>query len=389
MERRGHLKVNPDEADVVKLVFDTFLQEENLTRTAIALNARGIQLPRRRRTGSINIDMVHNILRNKSYAGIRKYKARVGQQSGEAKAVWEPIIAQEKFEMVQAMLDRNRHHKRSYLDQRYPYTLSGICFCATCSDRMSGKSAHSKGKDKVPYYEHSGLTKRQYVPDEKILRCDPPRIPAVKLEPLVWQEVKRFLNIEAVADQCLTIAKVLKPDHQIRTDEDHFRKQLQANERQMDALADRIARLPKNVDEQVFLSLMAKLQDEKKVIERKLVEFNKSKPAQEAAIDYDNFAQFAAHLKELLTKADTHPDIRSAIIRQLVHRIEVTTTGFTIEFYVSKTDITREPAPSGSPFSPSPVLAVLNGAQPTKSLDTHGLEVDLGEIINDFAVRVS
>lgn len=287
------------------------------------------------------MDTVHNILRRKSYVGIRQFSSRDGKK-GESPAVWQPIISSEKFNMAQAILDRNRHHKRGYLSQRYPYTLSGICFCKTCGDRLSGKSAHSKGKNKFPYYEHSLNTRRQATVDQRIITCDPPRVPAGLIEPLVWQEVKRFLCNEDIASQVMTIAQVMRPNDHMRADEDRLRKQLLTSERQIEALVERIARLPKEVDERTFLNQLTKLQDEKRITEIKLAEYRSRPPEQTGAIEYDNFAGFAINLLELMNYANNHGDIQAAIIRHLVHRINVSSTGFEIVFFNGKTHVAKE-----------------------------------------------
>lgn len=220
---------------------------------------------------------------------------------------------------------------------------------------MSGKSANSRGT-KVPYYEHACFTKRRSA-EEKATLCQPCRIRAKLIEPLVWEEVKRFLCIEDVTKQVLSIAKALKPDDKAPIEEERLRKKMQVIEGQTEVLAERIARLPKNVDERVFLNQMAKLQKEKSAIEIKLVEFS-NRPQQEAAIEYDSFVKFTEHLRELISQADTSLEVQAAIIRKLVHRIEVSPAGFDIDFYVGKTHITRELGPN--PGSPS--LSLVEGS---------------------------
>lgn len=57
---------------------------------------------------------------------------------------------------------------------------------------MSGKSAHGNG-GKIAYYEHSWATKTQSCLSKKVLSCEPHRILAKKIEPVVWADVKRLL----------------------------------------------------------------------------------------------------------------------------------------------------------------------------------------------------
>lgn len=149
----------------MKLTYETFLKEVTLAGTAKYLNAKGYTLPRKVlgggsiRASMFKIDQVHKVLRNKAYIGVRVFSSKGGSED-EVKAVWPAIIDIETFDRVQALLTKNRHRKRTHLDQRYPFTLSGVCFCAACGDRMSGKSAHGRTM-KVPYYEHAWATKNQ------------------------------------------------------------------------------------------------------------------------------------------------------------------------------------------------------------------------------------
>lgn len=343
-DRPGHLKSVPDEAEIVREVFATFLKQEILAKTAKAINEKGITVPRtprsggKPRTGIFRIDMVHAILRNKAYIGLRTYQTKEGAE--ECKAMWEPIVSTEIFEKAQGMLEKNRYRKRSHLDKRYPFTLSGICYCKTCGDRMSGKSAHGRTR-KVPYYEHAWATKHQAALLKKINKCDPHRLQAEKIEPLVWQEVKRFLSIEEMTKRMLAAAEQLRPQDERKAEEEKLRKKAQALDLQMEALAERIARLPKGVDERVFMNQMAKLQEAKNAADTALGEIANRAPTEEV-VAYNDFVTFTAHLRELVKKANHQPEIQAAIIKKLVHRIEVTPNGFEMEFYVGKNRIKRE-----------------------------------------------
>ena len=228
-EKPGHLKVVPDEAEVVQEVFKTFLKQETLAKTAKSMNEKGITFPRmprgggKPRTGIFRIDMVHTIVRSKAYIGVRTFQTREGME--ECKAMWEPIVTNEVFGKAQEMLSKNRYRKRSHLDLRYPFTLSGICFCKTCGDRMSGKSAHGRSR-KIPYYEHAWATKHQAALSKKINKCDPHRLQAEKIEPLVWQEVKRFLSVEEMTKQMLVIAENMRPKDERKSEEAKLRKKV-------------------------------------------------------------------------------------------------------------------------------------------------------------------
>lgn len=227
---------------------------------------------------------------------------------------------------------------------------------------MSGKSAHGRTR-KVPYYEHAWATKHQAALSRRINQCDPHRIQAEKIEPMVWQEVKRFLVNEDVTRHLLAIAESMKPENAARTEEEKAEKKVEAIQNQMEALAERIARLPKGIDERVFLDQMRKLQEARTIAEAALVEI-RNKPQAEDVVAYGDFVKFTAGLREGLAKADTRPEIQAEVIRKLVHRVEVTPKGFEIEFFVGAQKIKRELGSNpGSLAAPDAHNADMSGAK--------------------------
>ncbi len=112
-QRTGGLIVIPDEAEIVKTVFNVFLQEETLANTARRLNEMNIEFSRtprgggKSRTGMFRIDMVHKIIKNKTYIGVRVFKTKSGNE--ETKGIWQPVVDPEIFQKAQEMLEKNRY----------------------------------------------------------------------------------------------------------------------------------------------------------------------------------------------------------------------------------------------------------------------------------------
>jgi site-specific DNA recombinase len=345
-ERSGHLRVVEEEAELVRLIFRFFLQEETLARTAKFLNAKGFTIPRRMigggqpRAAIVKLDMVRNTLRNKAYVGIRTYCNKDGATE-ETKACWPAIIDFNTFERAQKLLTKNRYRKRSHLNLRYPYTLSGILFCAECGHRMNGKSAHGNG-GKIPYYEHTWLSKHQSSQTRKLKKCTVHRLQAKKIEPLVWKEVKAFLTDPKVMKKAFEIASQIKPADESQTEIDKLNRKLLTNKGQIEALAERIARLPKNVDERPILEQMAKLQKTKLNFENKLLELQNSARQFDTPVFPETFQQFAVSFGSKLKKADKQPELQAAVTRKVVHRIEICTNGFDIHFHVGQEHYGRE-----------------------------------------------
>lgn len=379
-EKNGNLKVVPEHAEVIRQVFKTFLKEETLAKTAKSLNELKIELPPtvtgRGRSGIFQLDMVHHILRNKAYAGLRAFKTKEGEEEA-VKAAWSAIVDEDTFEKTQKLLSKNRYIKRSHLDQRYPYTLSGVCYCKFCGDRMSGKSAHGRN-GKVGYYEHNKKSKHQAALLPRQKQCDPFRVQAVKLEPEVWRKVKSFLLNEEVTREILAVAKSASPENEKQNEKEQFKKKAKATENQMEALVERISRLPKGVDDALFMRQLEKLQKTKNELTEKLLQMEHAAPS-DNVIPFEDFAKFTEYLRSLLRDADSKPELQMAIVKKLVNRIEITSKGFEIEFFVGKERLRRElraSAPGSADFRQSQPLEKFFSISGSRRLTNGGRDRD-------------
>lgn len=344
--RPGNLAIVPEEAELVKLVFDTFIVEETLANTAKRLNRDEVSFPRARGSsgrprGRIwQINMLWTMLKNKSYIGVRVFSDKKGGKN-EVKASWEPIIDIDTFERVGRMLAKNRNHKRTHGASRYPYTLSGSIFCKTCGHRLAGRSAHG-ATTKVAYYEHTHNRKLQANLSRRVNICTSHhRIRATLIEPLVWMDVKEFLTSESFAMDLLTKAKVRSP---VDTNKER-RVKLEATGKklvaQVEALAERIGVLPRGLDPAALYMQLEKLQASR---DRIMEELSKE-VAQEVSDEYvslESLQEFTKGLRAMLDKGDQNPEIQAAIMRKIVHKIEVLPDGYEIFYHAGLNHYEKE-----------------------------------------------
>ena len=344
-ERAGYLLIDPATVEMVRFAFQSFLRHETLAATTKFLNSKEIKLPRRVygggsiRESKFTIDALYRLLRNKAYVGIRVYNTKNGAE--EVPAVWDPIVDADTFERANRLLKKNRHHKRTHADQRYPYTLSGLVFCDHCQGRMSGKSAHGSDR-KVGYYEHLKHTRLQASQYERLPMHDPHRIPAARIEPVVWQEVKKFMLSDALAKDLWDRARAMQESVN-QTDEVHkLKKRAAIAEGQIEALAERIAGLPKEADAKPLLAQLSKLQKAKIDLDSEAIEMERTKPAQDEPVSYESLMIFRKDLKRLIEKGELSKDIQTAIIRKVVYKITIQPNGFEIHFHVGHSHYARE-----------------------------------------------
>lgn len=342
----GHLFIDPDEAEIVRFAFRAFIKQGTLAATAKFLTANKISLPRKVhgsgaiRESQFTVDSLYRMLRNKAYIGIRVFQTKAGPE--EVPAVWEPIIEVQLFERVNELLKQNCNHKRTHGENRYPYTLSGITFCEQCGERMSGKSAHGKA-GKVGYYEHTKTSRLQSGNPEKLKTHNPHRVPAIKLEPVVWQEVKNFVLSDSFASDLLERARLMQEAKNQLDELSKLRQKLRLTENQIEVLAERIAILPKELDLKPLMDQLVKLQNLKTDLELTLKTQQSEKIKTDEPISFESLAVFRKGLKSLIEKGEKDKNVQTTIIKKIVHKITIKPDGFEIHFHVGKSYYSREP----------------------------------------------
>ena len=158
----------PDEADLVRRIFADFLRTRNLRAVARDLTAEG---RRTRRGKPWHPSTVQSILRNPRYAGRAVYQ---GQETGE-RGAWVPIVSDDDFEAVQAILDNpDRVANRTGSTAR-KHLGSGLYRCAVCDEPLSAWSGAryrcrdgghvNRSRDRVDEYVRAVIAARLSRPD--------------------------------------------------------------------------------------------------------------------------------------------------------------------------------------------------------------------------------
>lgn len=335
-EKPGHLRIVSNEAEIVGDVYETFLREETLTRAGKALNDKGARLPKRPRGGGgfrhshFTVDALYRILTNRAYIGRRVFKTKDGIK--EANATWQPIIDEARFTRVQEMLKNNKSRKKPPATNRYPYLLSGLALCKTCGDRMVGKSAHGNG-GKIGYYEHGWATKVQSCLSKKVFACEPHRILAKKIEPVVWEDVKRLLTDKHYMQVIFEEARANSQKFSKRGEVERLQNKVASLQNQIEATTERVSELPKGINAQIFFDQIMKLQKAKEDYEVKLSAIKAEGVNFDSPINVAEFEKFTSELKLLAAKT-IDPNVQASICRKIIKKVEVSTKGIAIHYHV-------------------------------------------------------
>lgn len=344
-DKPGYLAVDDEHKEVVVAAFSTFLKEESLNSAARSLNERGFRMKKhiegggsRTRDGVFYFDNLYRLLTNICYIGKKKYK-----EAGEikySKAVWEPLIDEVTFERVQEKLKKNKSKKKPHTAKRYPYILSGLTYCVTCKGVMCGKSAHGS-TTKVGYYEHSLGTKREACLVDKTFKCEPRRVPAKKLEPLVLEKVEKLLTDSAFSKKLLIRVQSLQKEDPVGTELKSLKAKVRGVDSQLEAMAERLSELPRSVSAAPIFKQMEKLEARKTELKEYLSELNDQKEIEKPAktLDYDNFRK---SLKKMFKLHD--PKALTKVVEKMVHKVEVGIDSVRVHYYVGEHQIKREAA---------------------------------------------
>ncbi|MFG1485612.1 recombinase family protein [Halobacteriovorax sp. RZ-1] len=339
-EKKGYLELDHEMAELVKLCFSTYLEKESLSQSAKYLNDQGHTIRRWKqgggkfkRLGHFSVDNLHKILVNKAYIGIKVFKD--GDTHSETDAVWQPIVDEDIFNRVQVKLKKNLSKKKPHSKKRYPYLLSGITFCKTCGDAMCGKSAHGNG-GKIGYYEHSWATKRNSTLTKKIFNCEPKRVLAKKLEPLITEKVEAILFQDKFVRALFEKLKAKVKESSSVSEVNSLKAQIYGFNSQIDALAERLSELPKEVSATPIYKQMGNL-EKRKSDAVELLDRLSDVPEMDFLVNLNDYQSFISDLRELWLNAKSAT--KSKIIQRLIHKIEVGVDSVVVHYNVDKRNL--------------------------------------------------
>lgn len=351
-DKSGRLVIHEEEAKIIRMAFQAFLENESLSTTSKWLNDNNYKLSKKmvnggsHRVGHFLIDTLHHILTNKSYIGVRVFNTKEGKK--ESKALWDAIVDEETFLRVQAKLAKNGIvKKKPHSGKRYPYTLTGIIFCGVCGDRLCGKSAHGKRK-KYPFYEHARVNKVQGTLTKQLYACQPHRFPGEVVEQKAWSAVEELMSSPAVAKVIMEQAQREHSKLDFNHEEDRLRNKVYANQGQLNALTERLSEIPTDVDATPIYNQMKKIGITKKELEEKILMVRRQNHEHELPAELADYLEFLKMLKA--SGMVFGPVERQKIISQLVEKIELLPNGMKIHFFVGTSRIKKGPAKAGPSY---------------------------------------
>lgn len=338
-EKKGYLLVDDEAAEVVRAAFKIFLEEGSLQGAGKVLNERGYKLKKKMqgsgpmsRLGYFTADNLYTILINKMYLGLKPYKIR-GQEK-LAKAVWEPIVDAVTFQRVNEILKKNYRCLKPPRVKKYQYLLSGFLHCDCCKKRLAGKSANGNG-GMIPYYEHAWQTKKQAYLKEKKYECMPNRVLSKVIDQRVWEEVVNVLTQPSLSKSLVVESQEFHSKHSHLPEKDKIRTKIGGVEKQLEALAEHLTNIPKNVSPQYVFGQMEKLEKIKQDLELQVRRLDKANGTGEVPVGIKTYQAF---LETLNLRLRNHDDsvFRRKVVERLIQKIDLLPNGFNIHWIMGE-----------------------------------------------------
>ncbi len=162
--RKGHLIIDDIESEIVKRIFNMYINGKGTYQIARTLNEENVDPPSANRKHITSItnkwrhETIRRILLNETYIGsvVAGKNKKINYKSKKRivlpKSEWiikenmhDPIISKNDFEIVQNLLNNNNNSKVV----KYDYLLRGIVKCKDCGNNITWITKNDKYKDKV------------------------------------------------------------------------------------------------------------------------------------------------------------------------------------------------------------------------------------------------
>ncbi len=177
---------------------------------------------------------------------------------------------------------------------------------------------------------------RRGPPTAPILKCNPHRVPAEKLEKIVLNHLRRFAKDPGLVQKILEKAQQIHDQSGDHQEVRRLQLQVSGYSRNLEALTERLGELPKDVSASLIFKQMSKLEAAKKVAQERLDELkNGYVGLQELPVDFQSYQSFLELANKVLGEGGD-PEVQAKIIKRLVHKIEIGMDKVKIHYYAGQ-----------------------------------------------------
>lgn len=158
------------------------------------------------------------------------------------------------------------------------------------------------------------------------------RFQAKLLEPAVWAEVIKLIENPDFAKKLLDKALKIYGKNSKTTKLEKMALKTKALTKQLEALAEHLAKIPKDMDPTPIFEQMRKIEKDKKDLKEQMESF-KEALSEKKPMAFKDYRSFLEGIGKLL-KTNNSPELRRKVCERLIHKIELMPEGFIIHFYM-------------------------------------------------------
>ncbi len=344
VEKRGHrtkkrIVVDPVEAELVRLMFDLYLQGDGasgpmgIKEITKHLNARGY---RTRLGARFGVGTVHGILTNTVYVGAWSFNKR-NSKTGQVKPQTEVIpiavpamVDRTIFDKVQKTLKAKSPQNSPPRAITGPILLTGLAYCASCGCAMTLRTGTSKTGRVYRYYSCSSSARVGEA------ACKGRSVPMDKLDQLVTKHVaERILLPERLEALLHSVAdRRMQADAEVQGRIEDLRREAGATEDKLRRLYELVEDGLTDLDDMLKERIAALKSDRDRA--RSALERIANRGVA-GRLDPDRIARFGQLMRTNITEG-TVP-FRKAYLRSLIDAVEV--DDHVIRIHGSKTVLER------------------------------------------------
>lgn len=309
VEGEKTLVINEKEAEVIRLIFNLYLQSYGYTLISQKLNKLGYKNADGK---SFQIQHVKSILQNKKYNGVyvygryenngdRKRKlTKDAEKLIEIPGVYDKIIDDETFNAVQDKIKSKQIKNKRKL---HFYPLTGSFVCGVCGRAVVGYSYKYKNKHNK-YYRCLG---------RRLHDCNVPAVRSEELQNFILSKIKQYLF-----DDAFTANLIKQVEADLHGDVNEF-KRIEADlqkeiKRERDILKNALRdKYAEEIDAKLYNEIVEESEALKNALEIRLVNIQRQISVTDKT---DSIKKYIAYLRKNLEKAAD--DVKLTILKQIV-----------------------------------------------------------------------
>lgn len=343
VSKAGNLEINEVQAEVVKRIFDLFVEGYGTYQIATKLTEEKVETPGLQMkmtcvvnnvtntTDKWNHNTVRRMLENQIYIGncVQNKTKKISYKSKKMISLpkeeqtiiinhHEPIISKEEWDTVQKMLKNHKNAKVRETD----VIFKGLLYCSHCNNKLSirTKVDHNKSGDVTRRYILCGTATKKYSNKSCYKRYINYDVFEEKAITKITETLELYINSKAFKDQDV-LQKILES----QSNKGSIIKKIEKLEKDLENVNKKITTLYNDklnglLEEQDFKLFSDGLVNERHRIEKIL---NESRNELDSFQEDSNNNRIKVDMQKVIKKIIKSKAYTKEIINQLVNRIEV------------------------------------------------------------------